>query len=172
MLKGSTTLLDTTAFCLVRLPTFENRCIRIVTAIATTNRQTESMMLLTHAQQLAGKALAKAAELDAPVAVVILDTGGRLVLAHRMDRASYITTDMGRMKAEVALALQTPTHVLAQSLGHIPELLDLVAIAFEKAALLPGGFPILADGIVIGGLGISGSGGGQVDVAIGEFALA
>ena len=129
-------------------------------------------MLLTHAQLLAEKALLKATELNAPVAVVILDAGGRLVLAHRMDRASYITTDMGRMKAEVALTLQTPTHVLAQSLEKVPELLDLVAIAFEKAAVLPGGFPILADGAVIGGLGISGSGGGLVDVAIGEFALA
>lgn len=129
-------------------------------------------MLLTHAQQVAEKALAKAAELNTPVAVVILDAGGRLVLAHRMDEASYITTDMGRMKAEVALTLQTPTHVLVQSLGHVPELLDLVAIAYEKAALLPGGFPILTDGVVIGGLGISGRGGGAVDVAIGEFALA
>ena len=129
-------------------------------------------MLLTHAQLLAEKVFLKATELNTPVAIVILDAGGRLVLAHRMDRASYITTDMGRMKAEVALTLQTPTHVLAQSLEKVPELLDLIAIAFEKAAVLPGGFPILADGVVIGGLGISGSGGGVVDVAIGEFALA
>jgi glc operon protein GlcG len=128
-------------------------------------------MLLAHAQNIAEKARTKAVELNSDVAVVILDAGGRLVLAHRMDRASYITTDMGRMKAEVALTLQTPTHVLVQALGQAPELLDLVAIAFEKAALLSGGFPILADGAIIGGLGISGSGGGPVDVAIGEFAL-
>lgn len=129
-------------------------------------------MQLSYAQLLAEKARIKAAELNNDVAVVILDAGGRLVLAHRMDRASYITTDMGRMKAEVALTLQTPTHILAQALKQTPELLDLVTIAFEKAALLPGGFPILANGSIIGGLGVSGSGGGAVDVAIGEFALA
>lgn len=128
-------------------------------------------MLLTHAQQLADKALTKATELEVNVAVVILDVGGRLVLTHRMDRASYITTDVGRMKAEVALNLQAPTHVLAGVAEHTPSLRDAVAVGFANARLLPGGFPIVVAGVVVGGLGISGAN-AENDTLIGEAALA
>ena len=43
------------------------------------------------------------------MAVVILDAGSDLVLAHRMDRAAYITPDVGRRRADVDLNLQAPT---------------------------------------------------------------
>ena len=128
-------------------------------------------MLLAHAQQLAAKSLAKAAELDVHVAVVILDVGGRLVLTHRMDRAAYITPDVGRMKAEVAVNLQTPTHVLAGVAKHTPTLRDAVVVGFANARLLPGGFPIVVEGVVVGGLGISGAN-AQNDTLIGEAAFA
>ncbi len=129
-------------------------------------------ILLAHAQQLAEKALAKAAELHIDAAVVILDRGGRLVLAHRMDHASYIAVEVGRSKAEVALGFQAPTHVLAQLAQDSPEVREAVRLAFDKATLLPGGFPILAEGMVIGGLGISGGTDALHDIAIGEAALA
>ena len=128
------------------------------------------VMLLNHAQQLAEKALAKASELQAAVAIVIVDQGGHVVLAHRMDRAAYITTEVGRLKATTALNLQAPTHMLAKAAEHTPELREVLAVAFDKAVLLPGGFPIVAEGACLGGLGIAG-GDFQQDIAIGEYAL-
>lgn len=112
-------------------------------------------------------ALAAAAESGFEAAVAVTDNGGCLRAFERGDSALALTTDIAINKAYTAATSGRPTHVWqaivadpsAAQLAHTPR---LVAAA--------GGYPILANGALVGGLGIAG-GSAQQDQAIAEQAL-
>jgi glc operon protein GlcG len=106
---------------------------------------------------MAKKAIA-AAEAEATknnwgVAIAIVDSGGNLVLLHRLDNTQLSATRIAEAKARTAVEFRRPTKVLEDAIagGGV----GLRVLTFG-ASLAEGGVPIVADGKIIGGIGASG----------------
>ena len=108
-------------------------------------------------ERMLAAAQAKATELNAPVAIAVVDEGGQLKAFHRMDGvASAAPIDTSQVKAYTAATFRTPTHLLAESnLDNPARMASLPNL--PRVTLLAGGFPILDGEVVIGGIGVGGS---------------
>lgn len=88
------------------------------------------------------------------VVITILDSGGNLVMSQRLDGAQFGSIEVAKDKAFSAVAFRRPTKVfqdlIAQGGGNL-RLLNL-----SGASMLEGGIPIVADGKLIGAIGVSG----------------
>jgi glc operon protein GlcG len=105
----------------------------------------------------AKKAMA-AAEAEAkknnwPVAIVILDSGGQMVMMQRLDNTQWGSTDIAKEKARSAVALRRPTKALQDAIAQGGSNLRLLSTGFS---VLEGGVPIIVDGKIIGSIGVSG----------------
>jgi uncharacterized protein GlcG (DUF336 family) len=105
----------------------------------------------------AAKRLAAAAETEAlqhgwTVAVAVVDPAGGLILFHSLDGTQPASQDLAVLKARAAARFKRPTKVFEEAIaGGRTALLtvpDLVA--------LEGGLPVLAQGQVLGAVGVSG----------------
>src|SRR5204863_4565513 len=47
-----------------------------------------------------------------PVVIVVLDSGGQIVMVHRLENAQWGSVEIARKKAEAAVALRRPTKAL------------------------------------------------------------
>jgi uncharacterized protein GlcG (DUF336 family) len=106
------------------------------------------------------KRVMSAAELEAAknswtVAITILDSGGNLVMFHKFDNAqlSAITTSEG--KARTALEFKLPSKALDDAIAAGGAGLRLLAL--KDITPLQGGLLILADGKIVGAIGVSGA---------------
>lgn len=88
-----------------------------------------------------------------PVVIVILDSGGQLVMLQRLDNAQWGSVDIAKEKARSAVALRRPTKVLQDLIAQGGANLRLLNIGYS---VLEGGIPIVADGKIIGSIGVSG----------------
>jgi glc operon protein GlcG len=101
-----------------------------------------------------------AAELEAAknswqVAVTILDSGGNLVMFHKVDNTQLASIGASEGKARTALTYKRPSKVLDDALAAGGAGLRLLAI--KDLTPLEGGLPILVDGKIIGAVGVSGA---------------
>ena len=101
-----------------------------------------------------------AAELEAAknswqVAITILDSGGNLVMFHKLDNAqlSAITTSEG--KARTALEFKLPSKALDDAIAAGGAGMRLLAL--KDITPLQGGLLILVDGRILGAIGVSGT---------------
>jgi uncharacterized protein GlcG (DUF336 family) len=113
--------------------------------------------------EVAKKAVA-AAEAEAkknnwPVAIVVLDSSGHIVLLQRLDNTQFGSVEVARQKAHSAVAFRRPTKVFQDGLAGGGAGLRLLGL--EGASVVEGGLPIMADGKVIGSIGVSGVTGEQ-----------
>ena len=99
-----------------------------------------------------------------------MDASGNPVLLYRMDGALLVSNDIAQGKAYTAVALKAPTQALSTQVLPGAPLYQIEAMVNRKIVTFGGGFPILVDGTIVGGLGISG-GTVDEDVAIGTHAL-
>ena len=87
------------------------------------------------------------------VVIAIVNDGGRLVLMEAMDSSYIASIDAARDKAYTAAALRMPTHeALKEARGGA---LDGLTNG-NGILLLGGGYPLIYNGAVIGGIGVSG----------------
>jgi len=103
------------------------------------------------------KCIAQAAETEASannwkVVIAVVDDGGHLLYLQRSHDTQFGSVDTAIMKANASVAFQRPTKssedaVLSGRLIHL---------ALPGVIPAEGGVPILRDGMVIGGIGISG----------------
>ena len=123
---------------------------------------------LDQAKKAMAGAEAEAKKNGWPVVIVILDPGGNLVMLQRLDNAQWGSIEVAKDKARSAVAFRRPTKVfqdlITQGGGNL-RLLNL-----SGASLLEGGIPIMADGKVIGGIGVSGVT-SQQDAQIGQAGI-
>ena len=104
------------------------------------------------------------------VAAAVVDAGGRLIACARGDGVGYVHTAVAERKAATAVNFKAPTHALLEMLKADP--VALAAVMSETTlCALPGGFPIVVEGVLIGGFGVAGAHYSQ-DQAIGERAIA
>jgi len=87
------------------------------------------------------------------VCIVILDSGGQMVMMQRLDGAQWGSTEIARKKAESSVALRRPTKALQDAIAQGGANLRLLTIGYS---VLEGGIPIVVGGKIIGGIGVSG----------------
>ncbi len=97
----------------------------------------------------------RAEETGKRVVIAILDEGANLMLLHSMPDSYIASRQIAQDKAYTAVALKMPTHVaLEESRGGALD--GLCATDSNKLMLLGGGEPLIINGRVAGGIGVSG----------------
>lgn len=100
-------------------------------------------------------AVAHGRELGCAMNAAVVDGGGNLVAFLRASGAFLPSIDIARDKAYTAAAFGLSTDTLCQAVADPPVLRDGIA-ARPGVVLFGGGFPIVVDGQVVGGIGCSG----------------
>jgi len=113
-------------------------------------------MTLDLALRLIESARVKAREIDVPMVIAVVDAGGNLVAQQRMDNALLVSIDISLNKAYTAVALQLPTHELAPLAQPHQPLFGIHNADGGRIVIFGGGYPLKADGVLIGGIGVSG----------------
>jgi uncharacterized protein GlcG (DUF336 family) len=119
-------------------------------------------------------AIRKSQEIGALETVCVVDDGGYPLLLERMDRARVTGPQIAWNKAFTAAGHKRSTHLFNQAPSG-PALPGNEAFGIQwsfegKFAVFVGGFPIVVDDDVVGGIGLSG-GNGEQDTACGVAAL-
>ena len=101
-----------------------------------------------------------AAELEAAknswqVAITILDSGGNLVMFHKIDNTQLASITASEGKARTALTFKRPSKALDDAIAAGGAGLRLLAV--KDITPLEGGLPIVVDGKIIGAIGVSGA---------------
>jgi uncharacterized protein GlcG (DUF336 family) len=91
------------------------------------------------------------------VSAAVVDAGGHLVAFGRMDGAEIAGPVLAVDKAYTAVANRTATSELAILAAPGGELFGLHANGGGRFVIFGGGVPVLVDGIVVGGVGVSGA---------------
>lgn len=108
---------------------------------------------LEQAKKVMAGAEAEARKNSWPVAIVILDSGGQMVMMQRLDNTQWGSVDIAKEKARSAVALRRPTKALQDGIAQGGANLRLLSTGFS---VLEGGIPIVHEGKVIGSIGVSG----------------
>ncbi|MFF2877999.1 heme-binding protein [Gottfriedia sp. NPDC057991] len=116
----------------------------------------------------------KSEDINVPETIAIVDEGGYVIALERMNGARITGPEIAIAKAYTAAGHKRSTH-LFNTEPNGPALPGNEAFGIQhmlngKFAIFVGGFPIVVNGEVIGGVGISG-GNGEQDTAVGTAAL-
>jgi uncharacterized protein GlcG (DUF336 family) len=112
---------------------------------------------LAIALRMVAAAHAEAERRSILVSASVVDAGGHLVAFGRMDGAEIAGPVLAVDKAYTAVANRTATSELARLAAPGGELFGLHANGGGRFVIFGGGVPILVDGIVVGGVGVSGA---------------
>lgn len=113
------------------------------------------------ALQLAMQANAEAKKLNKNVSIAILNSSGVTLLLLKGDNVGPHNTEASRRKAYTSLSTKTPSYILMQNAEKSTDAKNLNTLS--ELLLLGGGAPIFKDGNLVGGIGVSGGGGGEND---------
>jgi uncharacterized protein GlcG (DUF336 family) len=108
-------------------------------------------------RQIIAAAVGCARSLAVCVSVAVVDAGGNLKAFVRMDGAEIAGPTLAVDKAYTAVANQISTAELAELAAPGGPLFGLHATAGGRFVIFGGGLPILVDGAVCGGIGVSGA---------------
>lgn len=89
-----------------------------------------------------------------PVAISIVDSAGQLVMFQRLENTQYGSIDIATGKAVTSVNFRRPSKALEDAITGGGAGLRLLAVS--GLTPLEGGVPIMADGKIIGGIGVSG----------------
>jgi glc operon protein GlcG len=109
---------------------------------------------LDAAKQVMAGAEAEAEKNKWPVVIVILDSGGNMVMLHRRDDAQLSALATAEGKARTALYFKRPTKLLDEVISSGGG--GLRYLALKDVVPLEGGIPIVLDGKIVGAIGVSG----------------
>ena len=98
---------------------------------------------------------AEAAKNNWGMAIAIVDSGGNLVMLHRMDNTQLGSIRIAEGKARTAVDFRRPTKALEDAAGSGGGV-GLRYLTFG-ATIAEGGVPIITDGKIIGAIGASGA---------------
>ena len=128
------------------------------------------MDLLTAAKTLAERVETEATRAKVPVAVCIVDVHGNLVLQHRMNGAPLFSLEISERKAYTSALVGVRTADLLALVQPGEALYALPTVGGGRFCPMGGGVPLVDEGSVFAGVGVSG-GTAEQDVAIVEAAL-
>ena len=125
------------------------------------------------AMKVLGAAVERARALDAHVSIAVVDDGGHLIAFSRSEKAELYSIAIAQAKAKSAALTRFPSGKKSPT-GN--ERNDHHALAITLAAgagsfvTIEGGFPIFAEGEIVGAVGVSGA--GIKDIEISQTAAA
>ena len=102
-------------------------------------------------------AVAKAAQIGVKINVAVLDRSGLLVAFLRMTGAPLHSQDIAIDKAYTAVSFGLPTNLWNEELKGHSEGVQKGLVLRPRFTIFGGGLPILVDGELIGGIGVSGA---------------
>jgi len=110
------------------------------------------VLTLDDAKRIALAAEAEAQANEWKVVIAVVDDGGHLLYLQRSHETQFGSVETAIHKAHAAVAFQRPTKTSEDAVlsGR------LIHLALPGVIPAEGGVPLVRDGIVIGGLGISG----------------
>jgi glc operon protein GlcG len=106
----------------------------------------------------AAKKIMAAAEAEAAtnkwgVSIAIVDSGGNLLMLHRLDNAQLSSVRLAEAKARTAVEFRRPTKALEDAVAGGGAGLRVLTFG---ACVAEGGIPIVAGGKIVGAIGVSG----------------
>ena len=128
------------------------------TALAAAPLQLSAQLLpknaisLELAKKIAARAESEAAKNKWTMVIVVVDDGGNLIYLERMDGTQLGSIEVAQEKAKTALKFKRPTKAFE----------DVVAggrtavLSLPGVVAIEGGLPLMADGVIIGAIGVSG----------------
>ena len=156
------------------IPSYHTRCPlmdrTVLGASAMSHSVTIKSISLAAAERLATTALAHGEKSGWKLAIAITDPSGALIAFRRMDGVSPVTGEIALDKAYTSATLRRSTKALAERMTSSADL-PMGMANRPRLMAWQGGLPIIENGMVIGGIGISGAAGFE-DAECGEVALA
>jgi glc operon protein GlcG len=114
---------------------------------------------LEDAKKAAAAAIAEVRKNNWTMAVAITDTGGHLVYFEKMDATQTGSVDVAISKARCAALFKRPTKAFQDLLATGGDGLRVLGI--QGAVPVEGGVPLVADGKIVGAIGLSGGASSQ-----------
>ena len=127
-------------------------------------------MSLESLKKMAGYIEEKANEIGVPMVFSAVDAGGNLIYFQRMEGALLISNKVSQDKAYTSCVLKCPTSALADLTKPGDSLWSLHNSGDGRIVCFGGGYPIEADGKIIGAIGVSG-GTAEQDMSVATYAL-
>lgn len=116
--------------------------------------------MLEKAKKMIAAAEKKAVEINVPMVIAVVDAGGNLVAQERMDNALLASVSIALNKAYTAVALKMSTEQVAAVAQPGQSLYGINTTDNCRIVIFGGGIPIWENGVLVGGIGVSG---GSVD---------
>jgi uncharacterized protein GlcG (DUF336 family) len=130
-----------------------------------------SALGLEQARACIARGIAKARELGFEVALAVVDEAGHLVACERMDGALWVTPEIARAKANAAAGFHASTLDLEERFTRRMLFAGNVAtLGSYEFVFGKGGVPVVADGRIVGAVGVSGAVPADNDHAIADAA--
>src|SRR5262245_353035 len=111
-------------------------------------------MTLDAAKKAMAAAEAEALKNSWPVAIAILDTTGSLVMLQKLDNTQTGSVEIAIGKARTALDFRRPSKAFQDGIAGGGAGLRLLSA--RNVLALEGGVPVIADGKIVGAIGVSG----------------
>jgi glc operon protein GlcG len=121
--------------------------------------ETTTRLTTAGAKTMLAAAIAKAEEIGIAATVAIVDAGGHTIVIERMDGGRFHTVHSSTVKAVTASSNKRPTTTKGaqgQDLDTLHAIGLSLAAGVNRWTAMEGGFPIIVDGVCVGGIGVSG----------------
>jgi uncharacterized protein GlcG (DUF336 family) len=114
---------------------------------------------LAQAWRYADRVMEEAVKAKVQVGVAVVDQMGRVIQSDRMDGSALVSAEMAEAKALSAAKFQRPTAALTEEFkSHSARMRAIERLGSFTILAMGGGVPIVKDGVMVGAIGVSGSG--------------
>jgi uncharacterized protein GlcG (DUF336 family) len=114
------------------------------------------------AERVVAAARAKAQQNSWGMSIAVVDLAGHPVILTRMDKARWLNTRVAQSKAFTAVTFRRPSADVEEMTKTRPQLwANITAIVDQPLLPAGGGLPLIVNGELLGGVGVSGGTEGQ-----------
>lgn len=125
----------------------------LVAGQAVAELPTKPVLTLAAARQVAAAAVAEAQRRQATVVIVVVDDGGYPIVLERLDDTQVASVEVGIGKARTAAIFRRPSGDFESQIRDG----RTASLVLPGATPLQGGLPLIANGRVVGAIGVSGN---------------
>lgn len=108
------------------------------------------------AERIIAAAIARAQEIGHGFTIAVVDESGVLKSYSRMDGAPLVSVQLAQDKAYTAVGFGLPSHGWYDFIKDDGPLAAGAPSAIDRLVIFGGGFPIMVNGEMVGGVGVSG----------------
>jgi uncharacterized protein GlcG (DUF336 family) len=123
-----------------------------ISGMATAQVADKKVLTLEGAKKIAAAAEIEAKKNNWNVVIAVVDDGGHLIYLQRLDGTQTGSVDVAIGKAKTSAGFRRPTKALEDAIAGGRNAI----LALHGATPLEGGLPVIVNGQVVGGVGVSG----------------